>query len=615
METDHQSLEQLLTQRSCTQRLARWLNELSEYRPEFKWIAGTTNTTADGLSRRVDFQPTTGAASCVDLKTFLKGLYDTITLEDTTPTDEDLHFKGYDEAMLVFCTLLDIDLTTECKKYYSTDKHCKTVIASLKRGQDHHLFGNYKLEDDLLWYKGKCHDIYRLCLPYHKGLLDKILFSEHDDPSKGHPGVFKTLHFLKEKYYWKNMEQFTRNYIKTCEKCQRNKIRQSKAPGLLNPLDIPEARWKKITMDFITGLPTSKTGKNAIWVIVDRLTKRAHFTAIKYGDDSSNAKECAQIFIKDYIKLHGLPDSIVSDRDSRFTSKFWQDLMNFFQIRSGLSSAFRPSTDGQSERTNRFLEDYMRNYVNLTQDNWEDLLPMAEVAYNSRIHEAIQMSPYEADLGYIPRNASDIRKQITFKTNEEAYRFGVRQQQTLEKLKIVLKGAQKRMKKYYDHNRPIQILNIGDKVLLNTKNLDIQHTGTAATSSRKFAPIWIGPYTICGKITIDTYRLNLPKGLRLHPEFHTSLLKPYHKDPYDVERLNKPNEAMVAAGGEAGYLVEKFISHRLVNNVPEIRVKWVGYPNTYNSWEPIKSFYKSYMDELITYCREKKLKSDIWLNN
>jgi hypothetical protein len=273
------------------------------------------------------------------------------------------------------------------------------------------------------------------------------MFDEHDNPSKGHPGVFKTANFMTSKYYWPKMINTIRNYIKTCQKCQRNKYRQTKPPGQLQPLPIPETRWQEITMDFITDLPTSKD-YNSIWVIVDRLTKRAHFIPMKMGNGGSSAQECAFIFCKEYQKLHGIPTTIISDRDVRFTSDFWQELMRLQGCKHILSSAFRPNTDGQSERTNRFIQDYLRNYVFPCQSNWSDLLWTAEYAYNARVHESIKMAPFEADIGYIPRAVSEHQfdQMVGNKSASQAYELGRKQQETLTRVKDALIVAQQRIR-------------------------------------------------------------------------------------------------------------------------------------------------------------------------
>ena len=614
VETDHKSLETILTQRKCSQRLARWLNELSEFRPEFKWIPGITNETADGISRRPDFVPANGErASSVDLRDLLRSI---LAENDADEEHEDrqLFFSCLTQAEL-FCYLLsDNDVATRCRVGYPKDPEFATVWKYfLEEGKDS-VHGEFRYQNELLWrVKDDC---WQLCIPNDETLRNQIIFSEHDVIVKGHPGRYKTEQFLNRKYYWKGLGAFVRQYCRTCEKCSRNKHRQSRPPGRLHPLPIPEARWEDITMDFIVDLPLSG-GYNSVWVMVDRLSKRAHFIPIHMGESQSSAVECARIFCKEFIRLHGLPISIVSDRDTRFTSTFWVELMRLLGIKHGLSSAFRPSTDGQSERTNRFLEDYLRNYIHPRQDNWHEFIYSAEFAYNSRYHESIKMSPFEADLGYVPKSFPDhvFEKLLGNKRKRsEAFEFGRVQQQILEQAKVNLQEAQKRMQAYYNKNRPIQNFEVDDYVFISSKNLDVEHLGIVKGGSRKLAPLWIGPYKVVEKTTPDTYRIQLPLGLRLHPEFHTSLLKPYHQD-VDTTRNNRPNEGMIAAGGDEGYLVDSIVGHKKRGRSVFFRVRWLGYSPEEDTWEPYENLKKPVGHLLVDYVERNNLRKTTWLKD
>ena len=617
VETDHRSLETLLTQKNCTQRLARWLNTLSEYRPQFTWIPGNTNDTADGLSRRPDFMPANGArASTVDLRDLMRAI---LAEEDAEGAQEEsqLYFQNVEQAELFCFMMSERDVATQCREGYAKDPEFAAVWKAFSEGGQVVSKDKFRYHNGLIWYVNPEEDAeWKLCIPESESLRKQVIFSEHDVVAKGHPGQFKTRRFMKRKYYWKGMDKFVVRYCKTCEKCARNKHRQTKPPGRLHPLPIPSSRWEDITMDFITDLPLSE-GSNAIWVIIDRMTKRGHFIPIKMGEGESAAIECARIFCREFIRLHGLPSSIISDRDTRFKSSFWTELMKLLQISQSMSSAFKPSTDGQSERTNRFIEDYLRNYVHPRQDDWKEYLYSAEFAYNARFHEAIRMSPFEADLGYVPKMFPEhvFAKLLDARPRRvsDAYEFGRRQQEVLELAKGNLKQAQERAKKYYDRNRPVQEFEIGDMVMLSTHNLDVEHTGVIAKGSRKLAPLWIGPYKVVAKTTPDTYRIQLPLGLRLHPEFHTSFLKPYHQD-VDPMRNNRPNEGMISAGGvDDSYLVEGIVGHRKVGRKVQYLVKWLGYSSDENTWEPLENLLKPVGHLLEAYVAEKRLKKSIWL--
>ena len=252
--------------------------------------------------------------------------------------------------------------------------------------------------------------------------------------------------------------------------------------------------------------------------------------------------------------------------------------------------------------------------INNSNNNWVILLSTAEFAYNSRVHVSIGMSPFEADLGYCPRGVAEhvFDKIVGTKSKSDIFILGQRQQVVLEKLKESLLSAQSRMKLYYDRNRPIQEFNIGDQVLISSKNLNVEHLGIIKSGTTKFGPLWIGPYPVIKKTSIDTYRLQIPIGLKLHPEFHTSLLKPYTKDS-DSKRMNKPNEGMVSTGGyNDSFLIEKIIGHKLIKKKIYYRVKWLGYTADYDTWEPYLNIYKPAANLINVYLDEHRLEKIVW---
>jgi len=169
--------------------------------------------------------------------------------------------------------------------------------------------------------------------------------------------------------------------------------------GYWKPIDVPMKLWTSISMDFIVGLPKSE-GYTKIWVIVDRFSKMAHFMPLKTEE---HIKELALIFLKEIWPLHELPETIISNRDTQFTSKFWMSLMQLLQVKLNVSTSFHPETDGQTSRVNQTLEQYLRSYCSYQQDNWVSLLPFAEHAYNISLSEPAKASPFEINYGFAPQ--------------------------------------------------------------------------------------------------------------------------------------------------------------------------------------------------------------------
>jgi hypothetical protein len=169
------------------------------------------------------------------------------------------------------------------------------------------------------------------------------------------------------------------------------------------------------------------------------------------------------------------------------------------------------------------------------------------------------------------------------------------------------------MKHYYDIRRPIQIFEIGDLVMLSSRNLNIEHLGVSAEGTKKFGPLWIGPYPVLKKSSIDTYELQMPSSLKLHPHFHTSLLKRYHKDNNE-NRNNKPNEGMIGAGGQdEAFLIEDVVNHKKDGDTIYYQIKWVGYPTDDNTWEPLENIRKPASGLISNYLEKLKLDKTMWL--
>ncbi|GJY07519.1 DNA/RNA polymerases superfamily protein [Tanacetum coccineum] len=228
--------------------------------------------------------------------------------------------------------------------------------------------------------------------PNDQTLREKVMTEAHSSPFTIHPGSTKMYRDLKQYFWWNGMKQDVATFVSKCMTCQQVKIEHQRASGLLQPLEIPMWKWDEISMDFVTGLPTTQKRHDAIWVVVDRLTKSAHFLPIRknYG-----ISKLAEIFRQEIVRLHGTPTSIVSDRDPKFTSHFWKGLQKAWGTRLKFSTAFHPQTDGQSERTIQTLEDMLRACALEWTGSWDEYLCLVEFAYNNSWHASIKAAPFE----------------------------------------------------------------------------------------------------------------------------------------------------------------------------------------------------------------------------
>ncbi|GMF28449.1 unnamed protein product [Phytophthora fragariaefolia] len=476
--TDHRTLESILPQSTCSQRLARWLNELSFFQPRFQWILGDTNVVADAVSRSpqlaADDQPT--HVSIGSLLAQLSEQHSRLTADDA------LHLYMREH----------VSIAEQCKRLYASDPVLGPLIEYLvntdRQGAPPVEFGrriranvsHFMFDDGLLFFQPDAESQQHLCVPADVYLRNLILFEHHNTLAFGHAGSQKTLAAVQQKFCWANMAK-----------------------------------------------------------------------------------------------------SVANDRDSRFLSAFWKAVAASQRTQIHANTAFKPSTDGQNERSHAFINDYLHAFVSPTQDDWCELLPMAEFAYNSRLHSSIGMSPFAADLGYEPRVLADLAHPHPQPRPTDGSRFVDHLQSTLLRCRDALEQANASMKHFYDMNRPDVRFSIGDEVLLDTLHLDLAHIGTAGR--RKFAARFIGSYKILTSTTPNTYRTSLSPGIRLHDEFHVSYLRRYHEDSYP-HRLNDVPR-LITRDGTVGQQIRAIVDQRDHQGELQYKVRWYGRDER-DSWEP-----------------------------
>jgi transposase InsO family protein len=442
----------------------------------------------------------------------------------------------------------------------------------------------FKLTQDGLLYETRGSEP-RLCIPADNRLRGRILHDHHDAPMAGHLGEEKTLASVKQRYFWPKMTRDVKRYIKTCDSCQRNKPSNQRPAGLLQPLPIPDGRWEDIAMDFVVELPRTKKGHDAILVVVDRLTKRAHFCPTT---TDATAPDTARVFIDNIFRLHGLPRTIVSDRDPRFTSKFWKALFEILEVKLKPSTAYHPQTDGQTERVNRTLEQILRAYVGYHQNDWDRWLPLAEFAYNNAKQASTGMTPFYCDLGQHPLVPSALLVPHEFSDSTRVgatAEFLQRMADILQEARGAIADAQDRQALYANEHRREEEFKEGEMVLLSTANIttDVDRQ----RPSRKMNPRFIGPYRIVKMVSPVACKLELPPTMTIHPVFHVSLLRKYQPNPEEFSERCQPPPPPVVIGDQQEYEVERILDKRERRRRIEYLVKWVGYELHDATWEPI----------------------------
>lgn len=294
-----------------------------------------------------------------------------------------------------------------------------------------------------------------------------IMQEAHDAKYSGHFGVTKTLKFVERLFWWPTFRKDIIHYVTHCPLCRVNKSIKLKPAGLLQPLPIPDRPWDSLSFDFIVQLPKTLKGHDAIVVFVDRLTKMVHFHPTT---SDVSAEGFAYLWYDHVFRHHGVSKEFVSDRDARFTSRFWAEACKLLGTKLAKSTAFHPQTDGQTERANRTLEVYLRHYVSTSHDDWDDLLAAAEFAYNNAWQESVKATPFQLNSGQQARTPLGLG-------NASVTAAGVfvgRIQKSISRAKTLLHAAQQRMKAFADKKRRDVEYSVGDQLLLSTKYLHLK---------------------------------------------------------------------------------------------------------------------------------------------
>jgi hypothetical protein len=415
-----------------------------------------------------------------------------------------------------------------------------------------------------------------IVVPHDKAIREELLRIHHDDPLAGHFGPKRTRDLLGRKFFWEGMMKDVEEYIQTCVSCQQNKPIRHRPYGVLASLPFPTAPWKEITMDFITGLPVWKNNGveyDSILVVVDRFTKMARYLATTKTIDSAGL---ADIIVEQVIRFFGIPDGIVTDRGSVFTSSYWSNVCYYLKVTRKLTTAFHPQTDGQTERQNQTLEAYLRAYCNEHKDNWGKFLSMAEFAYNNSKHATTGISPFRALYGYDPS--------ITIETGTGAPDVEV--PSAGERIQMIHSMREKMAERWqsavdtqaHSYNRKHKPMNfkLHEWVWLSTKNIRFR--------SGKLTPKLIGPFEIVKIVGTQSYKLRLPPLYeRLHPVFHVSLLEPYRAPP-GQHPTQWSGPELAEEEGEEEWEVETILDHRSRGKHLQYLVRWKGWPPAYDQW-------------------------------
>ncbi|GJT20972.1 putative reverse transcriptase domain-containing protein [Tanacetum coccineum] len=428
----------------------------------------------------------------------------------------------------------------------------------------------------------------RSWLACYGDLRTVIMHESHKSKYSIHPGSDKMYQDMKKLYWWPNMKADIATYVSKCLTCAKVKAEHQRPSGLLVQPEIPQWKWDNITMDFVIKLPKSSQGYDTIWVIVDRLTKSAIFVPMRETDPM---EKLARMYLKEVVTRHGIPVSIICDRDPRFASNFWRSLQKALGTNLDMSTAYHPQTDGQSERTIQTLENMLRACVIDFRKGWVNHLPLVEFSYNNSYHASIKAAPFEALYG------RKCRSPVCWAEVGEVQLTGPEiVQETTKKIvqiKQRMQVARDRQKSYADLKRKPMEFQVGDKVMLKVS----PWKGVVRFGKRgKLNPRYVGPFKVLEKVGAVAYKLELPQELsRVHNTFHVSNLKRcYSDDPLTVPLDGLHVDDKLQFVEEPVEIMDREVKQLRHSRVPIVKVRWNSKRGPEFTWEREDQFKKKY---------------------
>src|SRR5436190_13075011 len=470
--TDHESLKHLKSQHKLNRRHARWVEFIETFPYVIRYKKGKENVVADALSRRYALIST--------LETKLLGF-------------------------------------EHIKELYALDHDFGEAFGACEKNPA----GKFFRHEGYLFRESK------LCIP-NCSLRDLLVRESHGGGLMGHFGIAKTWAVLNEHFYWPQMKRDVERVCGRCITCREAKSRVQ-PHALYTPLPIPSEPWIDISMDFVLGLPRSKSGRDSIFVVVDRFSKMAHFIPCHKTDD---AMHIADLFFKDIVRLHGMPRTIISDRDAKFLSYFWKALWRKLGTKLLFSTTCHPQTDGQTEVVNRTLSTLLRAIIQKNIKTWEECLPHVEFAYNRSVHSATQFSPFEVVYDFNPLTPLDLTLlPMSERVNLDGQKKAEIVKKIHEKARLNIERRTDQYVKHANKGRNKVIFEPGDWVWLHMRKERFPVQRRSKLLSRGD-----GPFQVLERINDNAYKLDLPGEYNVSATFNVADLSPF--DAGDDLRTN-----------------------------------------------------------------------------
>ena len=505
-------------------RQARWALYLFRFDFILKYILGSKMGKANSLSRRPDQEVRVERDN--EDKMLVK--------------PEWLEVRKMEKVEII---MEEVNLLEKVKQSKVKDNEVVKAIEEMKQAEVKMLRDEEWKEVDSVMYKKE-----KMYMPKDNILRVEIIRLHYDTLVEEHKEQWKTVELVTRNFWWPGVMKEVKQYIEGCNSYQRNKNCTEQLAGKLMPNSIPDKPWTHISADFITKLPLAQ-GYDSILVVVDRLTKMVYFIPTT---EKTSVEGLARLFRDNVQKLHGLPKSIISGRGPQFIAGLMRELNRMLGIESKLSTAFYPQTNGQMERVNQKLEQYLRMFINYRQEQWPNWLGTAEFIYNDKVHLSTKILPFKANYGQDPRMGFKVRKKGRYKGAEK---FVIKMKEIQEEAKAVLEKAQEEMKKYTNRKRvEVDKYKVGNLVMLSTKNLKYQMAGRR---TEKLTERFVDPYRIKKIVLVNAVELELSSTIKIHPVVNVSRI---HRYIGQVEEQRKEQLAPVIIKREEEWKVKRILN-------------------------------------------------------
>ena len=594
LHTDNASLQWFQQQRNVTHQQARWLNTLAEFQMKVVHIPGRTNP-ADFLTRKrfptgEAPAPSTGYA---DPESSLE----LFSLAGQPPPPPSQVFVHRSHAGSDAPSFLHKSFTEALASAVSKDSLLGPLAAAARPLAGGLIDGrgrtvsptqpppqpSFLWRAGLLYRRGASGD--RLCIPSDPDLRRLVLTELHATPLGGHFGREKTTALARRTVWWPNMAADIETFVRTCPICQRVKAEHGSPAGLLYPLPVPSRRGGTVGLDFME-MPTAASGHDFLQVHIDFLTGRVWLVPTH---KTATAAVAATNFVSSVFRDVGLPDVLVSDRDTRFTSDFWTALHAALGTALVFGSPHHHNTNAKTERVNGVIADVLRAFVAERQDNWPALIPLVEFAINDSASPlGTGYTPFYADRGQHPRRPLSVPLDPAAPPPSSGLAVAQLMDHVTGEVRALLQEHQDRRKALLDQRRRDVRFAVGEEVLLDT-------THTPLPSRDKLSARWMGPFKVLAQTAPNTYRLAVPSAWRAFNEFNVERLRRYLRRPPALGGDADEPPPAVEVKGSMEHEVAALLQFRLRAGRPQVLVRWAGQDASAETWEPLEN---------LTHCEE-----------